>query len=68
MKRYFQPLDIVGAPPKNVKYSTVKDAENEWNDKMYKVLRDVFKYDEFRGKQKEVILNTLSGLSSFLYC
>ena len=62
MRKYFAPLDIVGAPPKNTKFATTKDAENVWNDKMYKVLRETFQYDEFRGKQKEVILNTLAGL------
>jgi hypothetical protein len=62
MKKYFAPLDIVGAPPKNAKFATVKEAENVWNDKLYKVLRETYHYDEFRGKQKEVILNTLAGL------
>jgi superfamily II DNA helicase RecQ len=66
MKKYFAPLDIVGAPPKNTKIATMKEAENVWNEKMYKVLRDTFHYDEFRGKQKEVILNTLAGLCNVI--
>ena len=60
MKKFMVPLDIVGGPPpKPIKDPTsVEETEAKWAEKMYKILREIYHYDEFRGKQKDSILCT----------
>ncbi len=72
MKKYLVPLDVVGGPNegpngnKNNKIENIQEAEKVYLEKCYRVLKGVYHYDEFRGKQKEVILTTLSGRFDYI--
>ena len=68
-KLKFVPLQITGGSPTNPdsqatpasRKTTIKEAETKYEEKVKDILKRVFKHDQFRQGQREVVFAALAG-------